>query len=68
MPDARPIFAPPPRLADLVTPDLSVDAARREVLGVRHRLNADTRLLTGRKPDVLRALHQWLEWDPPQRS
>ncbi len=65
MRDGRPIIAPTVQFADLVEPDLSTEAARRTALGMRAHLPGESHLLTGRAPDVLRALHHWLEWDPP---
>ena len=67
MRDGRPFIAPTAQLADLVEPDLSAEAARRTALAMRARLPGETQRLTGRAPDVLRALHQWLEWDPATR-
>ncbi len=43
-------------LGGLVEPDLAKDAARERALGLRHRLNADTELLSARAPDALETL------------
>jgi len=45
-------------LGGLVEPDLAKDAARERALGLRHRLNAETGLLSARAPDALETLFQ----------
>jgi hypothetical protein len=55
---------PHPRLADLLEPNLSAEAARLAALRVRGQLSPDTRLLAGRAPDVLVTLFEHLQREP----